>query len=79
MEIWLKGGWAMIATAFISLFIFMIGVGVSRRLRSAFGRITRAEWRLWIVESKDREGPIGDSSTTSTRSSRRPSYGARRL
>lgn len=61
VEIWLKGGWAMIALAFISLFIFAIGVGVSRRLRSKrFGRITEAEWRLWIVESKDREGPMGE-------------------
>ncbi|MEL6611376.1 MAG: hypothetical protein AAFQ53_04715, partial [Bacteroidota bacterium] len=49
IDIWTKGGWAMVPLALISLFIFFVGIGVQRRLgRLAIGGLSDATWRRWI-------------------------------
>ncbi len=60
LEIWTTGGWAMIALAAVSLFIFVIGLNVLFRLRrTGAGRIDEPTWRLWIRGKDEREGPVG--------------------
>lgn len=60
VDIWASGGWAMIALAGVSLFIFAIGVGVWLRLRAKkFRSVPEETWRRWIIESGDREGTVG--------------------
>lgn len=59
--IWTEGGWAMIALAAISVFIFSLGFGIFLRLRrKRLGRLDESTWRTWIHEKADRTGPIGD-------------------
>lgn len=61
IDIWLGGGWAMYALAFISLFIFFIGFGIGiRLLGKRFSWIRESEWRNWVVDSRDRWGPMGE-------------------
>ncbi|MEL6429665.1 MAG: MotA/TolQ/ExbB proton channel family protein [Planctomycetota bacterium] len=60
IDIWTKGGWAMVPLALISLFIFFVGIGVQRRLgRLAIGGLSDATWRRWIHEPDAREGIVG--------------------
>ncbi len=60
-KIWNEGGWAMIALAGISVFIFTLGLGIYLRLRrKRLGRLDESTWRNWIHEPSDRTGPIGD-------------------
>lgn len=60
LEIWFGGGWAMIALAIISTFIFAVGFGVWRRLRkTGIHGLEEARWRRWIHEPDAREGNVG--------------------
>ncbi len=60
IEIWTDGGWAMIALAAISLFIFAIGFNVfSRLMRRRTGGVSEPTWRRWILEPEDRRGTVG--------------------
>lgn len=59
LEIWFGGGWAMIALAVISIFIFAVGFGVWRRLRhTGVHGLEEATWRRWIHEPDAREGKV---------------------
>lgn len=60
VAIWTRGGWAMIALAVISYFIFFVGFGVWLRLRKiGLGRVPEVTWRRWIHEPDDRSGEVG--------------------
>ena len=60
VDIWTSGGWAMIALAGVSVFIFAIGVRVGLRLGAkVLGKVPEQTWRRWIIEPEDREGTVG--------------------
>lgn len=60
LEIWLSGGWAMIAIAVISFVMFAVGTSVQLKLRrKAFLRVRETTWRRWIDHPDERRGPIG--------------------
>jgi biopolymer transport protein ExbB len=73
VSIWLSGGWAMWALAFVSLVMFGMGMHVYLRLREkAFRAVPEATWRHWIQHHDEREGPIGDLLEFATSSSTLP-------
>ena len=60
IDIWLKGGPAMIAIAIIALIMFGMGVHVMLCLREKrFMSVPEKVWRRWIDHPKERRGPIG--------------------
>jgi biopolymer transport protein ExbB len=60
IEIWLSGGWAMIAIAFISFMMFSLGMNVYLRLSwRGFGSVKEKTWRHWIDNPHERKGHIG--------------------
>ncbi len=60
-EIWLAGGWAMIAIAVVSLTMFSIGVNMYLRLKAkGFLKVSEKKWRNWIDNPQQRKGPIGE-------------------
>ena len=60
-EIWLSGGWAMIAIASIAMVMFGVGVHVRLKLgETGFLRVPEETWRRWIDSPLEREGPIGE-------------------
>jgi len=60
-DIWLAGGWAMVAIAVTSLVMFSLGMHVLLRLRAkGFGAVPEKTWRKWIDHPEQREGPIGE-------------------
>ncbi len=60
VEIWMAGGWAMIAIAATALLVFGLGVSVWLRLREKqFRAVPEKTWRLWIKYPQHREGSIG--------------------
>ena len=61
VEIWLSGGWAMIAIAVIALAMFGMGMRVYLRLSGkGFTRVREKTWRRWIHHPEERRGPIGE-------------------
>ena len=61
VEIWLSGGWAMIALAITALVMFSIGMNVLLRLHSkGYQSVSEKTWRHWIEHPKERRGPIGE-------------------
>ena len=59
-EIWLQGGWAMIAIAVIAFVMFAVGVHIWSRLRATnFQSVDELTWRGWIDHPERRTGPIG--------------------
>ncbi len=60
-KIWLSGGWAMIAIAFIAFVIFVIGMHIYFKLRrKGFKSVSEKKWRRWITHPDQREGHIGE-------------------
>ena len=60
MEIWLAGGWAMVAIAVVAFTMFAIGVNMYLRLQSkGFMKVSEKKWRRWIENPQERKGPIG--------------------
>ncbi len=60
-EIWLSGGWAMIAIALIAFLMFALGMHIHLRLREkGFVRVPEETWRFWIDHPAERKGPIGE-------------------
>jgi biopolymer transport protein ExbB len=60
LDIWLAGGWAMIALAINGLILFGIGVHVWLRLKGKrFTSVPERSWRSWIAEGSQRRGAIG--------------------
>jgi len=61
LEIWLSGGWAMIAIAGIALLMFGLGLRVYLKLRGKrFTSVKEKTWRHWINHPQQRKGPIGE-------------------
>ncbi len=61
IEIWVSGGWAMIAIAAIAMVMFGLGVHVHLRLSGkGFTRVREKKWRHWINHPKARKGPVGE-------------------
>jgi biopolymer transport protein ExbB len=60
VEIWLSGGWAMIAIATIAVVMFGLGVHVKLRLSGkGFTSVREKTWRRWIDYPEERKGPVG--------------------
>lgn len=61
VEIWVAGGWGMLAIAINAIVLFGLGVHVWRRLRGkAFLAVKEERWRRWVDHASLREGPIGE-------------------
>jgi biopolymer transport protein ExbB len=61
VDIWISGGWAMIAIAITALILFGLGVSVHFRLRAkGFHKVPEQTWRFWIDHPDEREGQIGE-------------------
>lgn len=61
VEIWLSGGWAMIALAANALVLFGLGVHVHLKLHEkGFQSVSEKTWRHWIDHPTERRGPIGE-------------------
>lgn len=61
VDIWLDGGWAMIAIAIVALTMFLVGVHVSFRLRAKGDHKVREKvWRRWLDDAGERRGPVGE-------------------
>lgn len=60
LEIWLSGGWAMMAIAVVALIVFGLGMHVYFALRAkGFHSVSEKTWRRWIDHPSERKGPIG--------------------
>lgn len=60
-EIWLDGGWSMVAIAAIAMVMFSLGVHVWLRLREkGFQSLPEKTWRRWIDDPSARRGPVGE-------------------
>lgn len=61
LKIWLSGGWAMIAIAFIALVMFALGLNVFLRLSGkGFSTLREKIWRRWITHPDQRKGAVGE-------------------
>lgn len=61
LEIWLSGGWAMIAIAVVALVMFTIGMNVHLRLLGrGYTRVPERKWRHWINHPEERRGKMGE-------------------
>lgn len=61
VEIWMDGGWAMIAIATVAFVMFGLGVHVWFRLRDTeFQAVPESTWRRWILVPEEREGAVGE-------------------
>ena len=60
VEIWLSGGWAMIAIAANAMVLFTVGMHLYLKLRGkGFESLSEKRWRTWIDEPEQRRGPVG--------------------
>lgn len=60
-DIWLQGGWAMLAIATIAFVMFGVGVHVWLNLRATgFDRVPDRTWRRWVHHPLERQGRIGE-------------------
>jgi biopolymer transport protein ExbB len=60
VEIWLSGGWAMIALAVNALLLFGIGIHTWFLLKARGSRVPEKKWRPWIANPSERKGPVGE-------------------
>ena len=60
VDIWLDGGWAMIAIAVIAFVMFSVGFTAYMKLRrKGFMSTPERVWRRWIDHPLERRGKIG--------------------
>jgi biopolymer transport protein ExbB len=59
IQIWISGGWAMIALAANALILFAIGFHLWLRLRSRARSVPESRWRRWIDHPDERRGHVG--------------------
>ncbi|MGB0766466.1 MAG: MotA/TolQ/ExbB proton channel family protein [Phycisphaeraceae bacterium] len=60
VELWLAGGWAMIAIAAVAVLMFSLGINIYLRLAGkGFGFVSETKWRRWLDHPEQRRGPIG--------------------
>ncbi len=61
VDIWRKGGWAMVAIAVNALVMFGLGMHVYLKLTvKGFRRVSEKKWRRWIEHPDERQGAIGE-------------------
>ncbi len=59
-ELWIAGGWAMIAIAVVAVIMFMVGMNIYLKLLGkGFELISEKKWRSWLDHPERRRGPIG--------------------
>jgi len=59
-EIWLSGGWSMIALTINALILFGLGFHIHLKLNEkGFRSVPEKTWRHWINHPEEREGPVG--------------------
>ena len=59
-EIWLSGGWAMVALTLNALILFGLGFHIHLVLNEkGFRAVPEKTWRHWINHPEERRGPIG--------------------
>lgn len=59
-EVWLAGGWAMIAIAVVAVVMFAVGLNIYLRLLGkGFDWVSEKKWRHWMEHPEQRRGPIG--------------------
>jgi biopolymer transport protein ExbB len=64
VQIWIAGGWAMVALAINALLLFGIGFNLWMHARSrGMRRVSEDRWRRWIEHPNERKGPIGELIT----------------
>ncbi|QDU70600.1 MotA/TolQ/ExbB proton channel family protein [Mucisphaera calidilacus] len=60
-QIWLAGGWAMIAIAVVAMVLFAVGMHIYLRLKTRnVGYVKESTWRTWIDKPDERYGLIGE-------------------
>lgn len=59
-EIWLSGGWAMIAIAAVALLMFGWGTHVLLKLLGKGYRVPEKTWRVWLDRPSERKGALGE-------------------
>jgi biopolymer transport protein ExbB len=60
LEIWLSGGWGMVALAANAMALFALGVHMRLKLHEKGFQSTPEEvWRRWITHPAERKGPVG--------------------
>jgi biopolymer transport protein ExbB len=61
VDIWLSGGWGMLALAVNAIFMFGLGMHVLFKLRAkGYQSVSEKTWRHWIDHPEKRRGPIGE-------------------
>jgi len=61
MEIWLSGGWAMVALTINALILFGLGFHIHLKLNEkGFLFVPEKTWRRWITHPEERKGQIGN-------------------
>lgn len=61
VDIWLAGGWGMVAIAVIALLMFGLGIHMHRKLKQkGIDQVPERVWRQWIGQPVARSGHIGD-------------------
>ncbi len=61
VNIWLSGGWGMVALALNALIMVALGMQVLFKLRErGFQSVPEKKWRHWINHPEERRGPIGE-------------------
>jgi biopolymer transport protein ExbB len=61
IEIWVAGGWGMIALTINALILFAIGINLWLNLASRrFGTVRESTWRAWIENPAGRRGRVGE-------------------
>ena len=61
VEIWLSGGWAMVALTLNALILFGLGFHIHLKLNEkGFRFVPEKTWRRWITHPEERKGPIGN-------------------
>jgi len=59
-DIWISGGWAMIAIAVIALLMFALGTHIYLRLiAKGFRTVPEGAWKRWLEHPSERTGPVG--------------------
>jgi biopolymer transport protein ExbB len=60
LEIWISGGWAMIAIAIIAFVMFALGLNVNLKLSGKGFSIREKKWKRWLYNPNERTGPVGE-------------------
>ena len=64
VEIWLAGGWGMIALTINAMILFTIGINLWLSLAARrMGSVAEAKWREWIRRPELRRGRVGELIT----------------